>query len=307
MAGFACALGSLSIGCVSSAGGGAAPVPLDQFAQRFSSALCEAVEPCCVSPFVAASCQRTALLRYTTLRDDGNGAGLTYDPQAAGTCLNSLLASLRNCGTLNVDLSSPACTRMFASNAPLGTPCTTGQSCASGTCDRSASLDVGTCSEAPVVALFPFQRGKLDQKCQGDCGEGYPCLTMSPELAGITCYKDDGLFCDPIVYRCSPRTVIDAPCDPVTAPCITGAFWGPQVCQAQQDSGLCAATSSCSAGHYCTSHARDEFGYCLEKKADGAACGSVDECTSAKCNGVCGVDWGDGGSVSSDACVGEFF
>lgn len=302
--GLGCAWGLLSFGCSSSDSSSADPVALDQLPQKFASALCDGVEPCCKADDIAYSsskCKQQATDRFTDFVIYNGLPGLTYDAQAAGACLKSLVSTLKSCIAIDA-ASSASCQHLFVGTLSVGSPCSTGSQCASGSCvDIDRSTNNGVCGSA--VDQSPH--AKLNEGCAGQCykqEDGSEYCESSTNLPA--CHESDSLFCDYDTETCVAFAPIGASCSAV--PCAAGGYCGDrQVCTAQRDSGACNADDgACSVNSYCTSIGVGGPGQCVAKKPDGFSCQERGECKSGQCSATqtCGA----GQAASGASCSGSF-
>ena len=283
LAGLGCAL-VLLVGCSSSDEGAAAPVPIEQFPQQFSSALCEAIGPCCLDaalPYVAATCKRSATEDLTSQVTYAEGKR-KYDAAAAGECLSQYKAALAKC-QLPSDLTGGACSRVFKGTLPTGATCNYERDeCAVGYCQESNvnGTLVATCVAGSSAAPLP-EGGRCDDG-RSRCAEGLYCT-----LLGL----------------CAKKVPLGGTCVD-NYDCQKGAYCAGQdgVCTAQHDSGPCVSSLACSDGSYCSPFDSFNDGECLKKKPDGYACRASEECLNGICNGTCGP----AEAATATSCAGHF-
>ncbi len=307
--GLGCAIGLLGFGCSSSDNGSAATasVPLDQLPQRFSSALCDALEPCCKTDQIAYSsskCKQEATREFTDLVTSNTAIGAAYDPSAAGECLNSMLASLKSCVAIGDGPTSPACQRLFFASFPKGAYCLSDEECASHNCEFGGVelSGRGLCSAFSASSDAPAQ---LDEPCDGECFAGNDSCPYSVDGVGAYCHASDGLFCATDSQTCIALPAIGDDCS--SLPCVTGAYCNADgVCKPRHASGPCIDNidQACSSDSYCNAPGITAAGECVAKKPDGYACTTNEECKNDKCNlqMICGP----GDAATRVTCSGDF-
>jgi hypothetical protein len=286
--GLGCALAFLLVGCSSSDEGASPPLPIEQFPQQFSSALCEAIGPCCLDaalPYVAATCKRSATEDFTNQVTYAEGK-LKYDAAAAGECLSQYKAALAKC-QLPTELTASACAGIFKGALATGAACNV----------RLNECAVGYCQESLDAS------GNYVGKCVADAGSGSAPVPeggrcdISPNCA-------EGLYCT-FDSLCAKTIPLGGTCADYYA-CQKGTYCTSEgVCAAQHDSGPCGGATdfdACSDGSYCSSLDSFSGGECLKKKPDGYSCRSREECLNGLCNGTCGP----ASAATTTTCAGDF-
>jgi hypothetical protein len=230
------------------------PVSQSDFPNAAAHTICSNIGPCCTAadkPFTEGNCEIALRQFYQAFASNA----AKYDPVAEGNCLASAAAQIQKC-----DLTTnSACAGASATNHPHGT---VGQAC-NWSCTSTGSST--SCS-----------------------GTG---LTRSDAGSLVSCFSNDGLYCDDQSAQCAAQKSIGAACT-ADRDCSDGycPFSGTanRVCTAKLGVGASCASSSqaCAAGLYC------DFGgtsNCTSLKPDGVSCTSSNECSGGHCqNGQCG-------------------
>jgi hypothetical protein len=263
------------------------PVPQSQVVDRIVSMYCDGYRGCCTSSGFAFN--QTACDAF--FRGGASANPLcpngTYDPVAAGECLQAYETAYAACQK-DPPASSPAvsaCSRVCTGTVPIGAPCTKSQECAPSVDGRVE------CSYPPPQLCVLYRRGKAGDPCGTTCTSGVGSIGCSAGVvsapgpdAGVVatsnteCFTNDGLFC--------PST-------------------GSPTCQPLAPlGGACSGSNACPAGAYCAA------GTCQPQKAAGAACTWFDQCagtcnlTTKLCEGLATVSAAL--KVSADICNGAF-
>ena len=311
MVGVGCAAAALSsVGCSSSDDGSSAAIPLDQFPQKFSSALCNDVEPCCKSDSIAYDsndCMQAATRSFTDLVTEHRGS--SYDSKAAGQCLSSLVSALKSCVSLDDAALSSACNHLFVPTSLDGATCTSDSDCVSNDCffDLSSSVSVGAGTCLGSTPPSDPKHGKLGNPCTGQCydDDGFDSCPTAAVSGDTFCYESEGFLCSEDTSVCTALPAIGQACAQGSY-CAVGAYCNQGLCAARIASGSCEADNECTADSYCTTGAgfSRTVGECQPKKPDGYACVTPQECKNAKCNaqGSCGPEH----AASIATCSGSF-
>jgi len=282
------------VGCSGSDAGGSTPVPIEQFPQQYSAALCEAIAPCCKDaalPHTPTACKTKATQYFTSVVTAESGPNNKYDAAAAGECLSQVKSAFANCQQPTPQ-AARACYRLFVGTLPPGASCSLSRrECANGNCQPPAD---GSSSSTGVCVAY--------QTAQATIAEGGPCEPAFSRCAA-------GLYCPYETGVCTKAIPVGGSCTDDSYSCKEGAFCSVSgVCTAQYDSGPCGGTESqeaCSDKSYCSSDlfASSAAGQCLKKKPDGYACANSRECLQGVCNGTtCGPE----AAESTASCGGEF-
>jgi hypothetical protein len=292
-------LAAIANGCGGSTndGGGTEPVVIDDFAGRFAAAFCDNIEPCCQQQgfkYDAVTC-KTAFSQFldTELIAKAKAGGVSYDAEAAGQCLSAFAKAATAC---QPDELPAVCDRIFIGTKPVGAACDGSLECA-----PPADGGRGQCEEDQNGQAVCVQepRGKAGDACNQTCndhGSGIDCEGFGPADGSATCWRNDGLYCDPTGGHCAVLISIGQACDQTG--CVNGAYCDNGTCAAKLAAGGDCSSSSeaCADGFYC-----DPSSKCQPQKAAGEACTEGEECTSY-CNesGVCEPQ----GLLTEDACAG---
>lgn len=285
------------MGCSGTDEGSSTPVPLEQFPQQYSAALCESIAPCCKDaalPNTPATCKSNATQRFTTLATQGNSASIRYDAAAAGQCLSQIKSAFASCQS-PTEVTAAACDRIFVGTLATGATCSPNlNECANGYCKQATDASLGsggTCT--------PYEtNGNV-------VGEGQSCDDIRTYCAeNFFCGYESSAADTGVCIKLAP---LGADCSQLG--CQKGAFCSATaVCTAQYDSGPCGGTDSydaCSSNSYCSDDGgvvSSSAGQCLKKKPEGYACQRAEECQKGVCNGTCGPAT----AASTANCAGEF-
>jgi hypothetical protein len=277
------------VGACGKSTGDAEEIPRDELPSRIASLLCQSIGSCCQRagfPIDMAECKRvgTAELEEELLEEQE--PGVTYDAQAAGDCLASVGPQLV-CGDVEDDV--PACERIFRGSVALGQPCTSSRQCKRSegqriTCTGDDGVNPPVCTELEIA-----QRGKQGEACNGTCYEGEECVsydtgvpapapgpggTPVPAPEYVTCYRDDGLYCNSM-GACEELVQHGFACTDYAA-CAGGSFcdFQTQLCSAPRDNGApCQGDNECRSG-ICSYN--DISGTCVaEESVTSEQCASV--------------------------------
>lgn len=329
------------------AGGGGGPIAEEQFVPTLVDALCDGLAGCCQQagfPHDPARCRSGFAALYGSLMP--SGAGVTYDPEAAGRCVTAFRAAAAGCRfDDDDDPAEAACESVYAGSTPLGGPCESSLDCArpaggapvdcameydqatgefNGTCalDKTDTVDPGGACESSDDCRTPAGAERADCDYSGSSELG-TCVALTRGEAG-----------DPCSMTCTEQGSSGWSCTgggPGDALCYTddGLWCGAGgVCEALLAIGETCSYEGCAVGAFC------DAGTCAAQRAPGETCQNDDECLDGFCSegdlctvfrkpGEACVDWdecgpdahclndvceSDGGSgfVSADTCVGEF-
>lgn len=302
----------------STSGTGSGPVPRSQFASRFASAVCDNIGGCCRKagyPYDANTCNKAIVASDSKLFPT---TGVTYNAQAAGKCLDAISAAMASCKGLG-DLSATSCEQVFTGNKAAGQSCTNSGECASVansdvSCSSTMTLepDGGMTTTPGVCVVTP--RGKQGDRCDSTCtssGNGSGCSSGAISGSGggdaggssatrASCYTNDGLYCGKNGV-CDPLIAIGQPC-PDYAGCVDGAYCDKGTCRAKLGAGSpCTSSDDCKDGTYCPYSGSPASRTCQNKKPDGAACQSFQECKNDCVSGTCTAP----GGISPGLCSGK--
>jgi hypothetical protein len=203
------------VGGCSDSGGGAngAPVPLTDFAAKFSASTCGKAFECCTTAEIAhqygtsitteANCDSTisgllGSLQVPAYQASITAGRLTYDAAAAGDCL-ALIDSLSCAAYSNaMTMSSvPGCSQFLIPNVANGGACSKSYECTSGNCmgANSAPPTDGSCTPVPAIG----------QACEFSCAAGAYCQGTTCAAAkanGETCNDDSQCASDHCATTC---------------------------------------------------------------------------------------------------------
>ncbi len=291
----------------STSGGTASPVPQDQFADRAVAALCDNIAACCKAggyPYDCAGCAAMVAPLFSSVSQDPS---VVYDPNAAGACIHALAASASSCTDQTSD--GAACDSVFRGTKPVGSACQNDAECAA----PSGGKAYCAMDNAGNQVCVAQARGKAGDSCQETCTSSTGGSTCSGGVAtggggsggagaggagggsfgDATCYTNDGLYCS-ATYVCTPLGQVGASCD--YGGCVGSAYCDGSTCVARVAVGQpCPSYDSCVEAAYC-----NDSGVCANKKANGAACQTGDECSGGRCQGTCS----SGGSIASPELCG---
>lgn len=239
--------------------------------------------------------------------------GLSFDPDAAQTCLDNIAASA--CERRELDLQFPECQDVISGQQATGESCVNHQGwlvnlspCADGWCSNQ------TCPGA----CEPWrQEGEpCSQVDVGTCGPGLRCSTVTklcvpiPQVGDecqFTC--EDGVACVPSdgTYRCAVIPYFGA-CEPDEDDlCYGESYCVDGTCQWQVARGdRCRSNTNCPAGDVCfdsDGFNNGELGVCTIPLAENATC--YNALQSACADGLDCVPDGGRRSCQVSAAVGE--
>lgn len=324
------------LGGIMSVGGVPAgpPVAAADFVDAWATAICDALEPCCKASQYGWSRSGCEAEPRDLLKERDNYLaleGVIWDAQAAGKCIAGIKRDFAGCHPpINIDLFEACRTVMVGSKAP-GETCTNSIQCAApvngqGECVSEAT-DGGTgvrhfCKGQPSK----YARGRLGDSCMGNCtyvdmysvscsGVVVPKFdagTAEAPLAFISCFDNDGLYCDEKTFKCTAQVPLGGACNQ-NIECANGLFCKSGKCATPLSLGeTCVSASSaglCETGLYCD---RSQF-VCKQGLPDGANCGSSHEscqsgicaCNPSQTSCVC-TPRTRRGQVSETQCTGIF-
>lgn len=249
-----------------STGGPTGPSDEANFRSQFGALACASLETCCRE--AGFGYNPTICMAFISPAPNTNPA-VTFDPMAAGECLNQLQNAELSCSD---GTDTPPCDRVYIGSKAPGEPCSDDAECAlpengQRECDLSDSVCI-----AKV-------RGVEGQPCQMSCEEtngGYLCLGAGLDDGGferVECWREDGLSCSSGV------------CTSLGGPGAT-----------------CSGDRDCSADAYC-----EGFAACAPRVALGASCTTSGECvTDAYCDTTCEPKGAEGaGCTLDEQCVSE--
>jgi hypothetical protein len=268
-----------------SGSGKSSPVPEEQLWDRFAEVTCNGIAACCERQGMPAD-EAACRLNYRLLADEAEMPDpnlTTYDPVAAGQCLEAFRVALASCeGLFGFEEEPEACDRVWTGSLPLGAACQGEEECApNAQGDVTCDFDVGIC----VLEV----RGAAGDGCHQTCARenGYPsCYGWALSTADLddsntvtSCWTEDGLYCA-ADGTCQALLEIGDPCG-MDGFCVEGAvcddFSG--VCEVLPGVGE-SCRFDCERGAYCSSD-----NVCEALKPDGAPCDDWDQCL-----GYCDVD-----------------
>ncbi|NMC72616.1 MAG: hypothetical protein GYA57_21520 [Myxococcales bacterium] len=286
LAGLAALAGTLA-GCSDD---GAAPVPFEQYCERYAGIACEFAQRC--------DCLAGATVEMCRLFVDGecadeveapvNAGRRSYDAEAAGGCLAGLQSLLRDC-TLAEPQWPEDCDRMLVGTLAAGRSCESDADCVPGLeCHARACTDMPDAGQA-CLAGADCAEGLYcgdDEVCHAPQGVGGPCPEGNEACA-------DDLYCDLRTSLCAAPLARGEACRHANAVCVEGLYCAVAAgtCEPLPAAGGDCVESSgqCAEGLYCDG----DSGTCRERLPAGAACTADDQCASDDCTGgVCIADPG---------------
>jgi hypothetical protein len=298
----------VGVGCGGGAGSGG-PISLADFPAAEADVLCARAAFCGQYPD-KASCLSANILDFGQVMADVAAGKATYDGAAAATCLAAVRKDQTIACTVSAEashLSDPSCSAIFTGTVADGGSCTSGQQCASGSCDVSACTGAATCCAGTCDATVanpvplggdctaPAARCAAGTFCRGvdtANGKAGTCGAVTPEggacATGEACAS--GLLCVPA----GPNT-LDAVCG--TAPAEGQSCNGGVPCDAHADycdpvTSLCtpriAVGGACPSSAGCVSYATCDptTMVCVALGGLGEAC-QVNCLGTLACSGTC--------------------
>jgi hypothetical protein len=256
------ALPGAGAGCggSTSSGSGSGSVARSDLPDALARTICANVGPCCQSagkPFDQGKCQTVLSQIYKSAQPQADAGA--YNAQASGPCLDAVGAAVQKCNFgKGATPASAACEGVFGSSrsgtkGKAGDPCDT-------TCTETGSSS--SCSS--------FGSGSRS---------GVDAATSATPVARVTCYTNDGVYCDSGRSVCRAQVAIGAACSSDEACVASWCQRGKCAAFLGEGGGCNGSSRACLAALYCDYAANT----CSKKKADGAACQISSECQSESC------------------------
>lgn len=271
-------------------------VALDQFVQSYRDASCALLVRCGAMPDVETCLATTQadqdIVQAAVAASSGN---LSYDANAAKSCIDAVRTSSCEAGTLFPEALAEACDPVFGERKAEGEACYAASECegVGSFCDEScgAGCCEGTCRPASAGAAL----GEA-------CSEEQPCVATAicaydEELDETRCVARSGAGEDCVQGGCSAGLS----CDPGTQKCFQLAKSG-QNCNPDLSTRVCA-----HFGEFCELEARR----CTARPGVGEPCGATGTddqvCAAyAYCNaGTCALRPVAGESCAEQECLGN--
>jgi hypothetical protein len=217
----------LLVGC----GGGSSSVSIQNFPQKYAETLCAKNFQCCGASELTGKTQsqcvtdnQSAISFLIAEINASQAQGrVSYDPNASGTCIDSLKAMTCDEFKQGIGGNMSACMAFIMPKVALGGACTQPFECTTGNCEGSdVSVDPpvdGMCAAAPTLAA-------LGTSCATtSCVSGAYCdstttTCVARKAAGETCTSDNECLntCDTASGTCSCYSGchVGAPTTPAT-------------------------------------------------------------------------------------------
>ena len=291
------------------------------YTTEYSSAVCDTVAPCCQASqygWDRSGCLSSVSALYSGYEAVLSVGGVRWDAEAAGTCIAYVRRNYAGCNPPpDLDMDR-VCANVFGGSKQPGTPCTSQYQCAAPATGEARCVRVVSDAGASLVCVVRpsnYDRGKLGDPCHQSCNYtpiGISCTGSTwndpsdPSAATdlpTTCYKNDGLQCDPSTSKCVPLAQSGQACSG-SADCTSALYCKASRCAPREALGAaCTRTSAgCVAGAYCEPQSLT----CVPALPDGDACSDSGVCLSGSCQSgsyVCGQ--GRLGFASAMQCTGK--
>lgn len=278
------------------------PVPVQEYGTALARLFCPQITPCCAerlgSTVSNTDCVTAMAEVFSSSLEGADPANYSYDADLAGDCVATVepLYQRLECGfsDAGVDVDpaiEEACSRIFTGKLEPGQPCNSSVECAAGPGDSVSCDELELGSELTVCTVD--KRALLGDDCRWTCTEspeagttcwGSSIATQERTAVSGECYTNDGLYCSSD-GSCAQQAALGEACGD-DAGCTEG-YCGEGVCQAPGASGAdCVTDTWCREPYYCS-----PIGSCEPRLADGASCGSSNECSNGRCvSGTCGSE-----------------
>jgi hypothetical protein len=270
------------------------PVSSNGFAQKFATAFCDAIGPCCMRggfAYTASSCTQAAEAYLdAAVSESLRYPGVSFNESAAGDCIAAYSAAARACTEPAVlDGYSSPCHNIFKGTIAVGGHCSKDGECIQSD-DAYVECDAGVCTNMPDEFISVGDvHGKLGDTCGASCahdGGSTSCSYVGTPASNKGCWEEDGVYCTsqsvcatvPKLGEACPdfSCAADTHCDPATKRCVASSATGP-----------CPSYTECLHTSYCDSDTQ----MCIPQKANGTACNYDSECLSANCEGDVCREW----------------
>lgn len=233
----------ICICCLAGCGGGASPVPLEDYCDRYTDMACKTAEKCgCLEGIPSGACRQVLLPDCEEEVTDPVEAGLMdYHPAEAGACIDALRKIAVDCST-DGDHYPPACERTLTGRLTESQICTDGDHCRPGLeCYDDSCTDMPANGE-PCLGGYDCAEDHFcdaEGTCRAYLTNGAPCTDAD------VC--DDDLYCSELHGTCRPYPGRGGDCADSHGTCAEEHYCDPDlVCQAQQPGGApCAESEEC--------------------------------------------------------------
>ena len=253
----------------------AAPIPIDQFVDRYVATVCEQKERCCISEAVSldwAVCEELTKFDVEGAVSLVRRGASTYDEVLAGECLARIAMDSR-CG-----VSLFQCSQAVEGTIALGGECVSTLQC------QKSTTGSRRCEFDRCVQRSP---AGLGDPCSVSCFAHGLCFEVGTPPDDVfvhgVCDQRDGLRCSPEMV-CEPTLEIGADCE-LGTDCEVGTVCSPSnadTCQLPKADGEPCVSDECAEGLRCFE------GRCSPRVPLGGACVTTLDCASDECmQGVC--------------------
>ena len=283
-----------TVACVGGrgAGGGggglsAAPIPLDQYCNRWAEMVCRIADDCgCLTQFGVGADGCAVFVRADCVDEvetPVSAGARSFRPDEAGRCVAGVRAVVSDCTIDGADEVPAACDELLVGVRAQGEACESDGDCVPGL----ECIDT-VCGRRPVEGEACGDAGCASEHFCGDdglCrryrGEGGAC----PE-GSRAC--DGQLYCDERTQTCEPYLGRGESCGHAPGACDSDLTCAEdQTCQPYPGTGeSCRPSGVCAGDLFC-----DGEGVCRAPRGEAEACTEPRQCASVECQ--------DG------ACVGE--
>ncbi|HEY0469707.1 MAG TPA: hypothetical protein VGC79_36205 [Polyangiaceae bacterium] len=280
-------------------------ISLPDLSGRLVHAVCDNIGACCASAaihFDLATCQLNAPGSIDFFLKDGQSPSVEYDSAAGARCLAAYQSLLETCSPITAE-AQQACAGLFSGTLRVGQPCSSAGECAKPSPGEGVYC-AGRDSGPTVCTVFPTAHAQLGDHCAGTCDSEEGCIGSAP--SNTICFREDGLECDPLAFKCRRPAAIGTECGGSDGQCAIDAFCNENsICEAPRTSGACQSSQvKCSVASYC------KAGQCSPKELAGTPCRYSEECAGGYCSvfdgtATCGVYVSK--LATADTCIGHVF
>lgn len=305
------------VACVACGGGtSGGGISLADFRKQQFAAYCEHYVTCGLFPD-QGSCTSFLQLHADDPSQQAaiNAGKLGYDGTKAQQCLDAIVAGPCDQTQMAARVSAPACNEIFIGKVKQGQACEFDEECASGSClipGCNNACCPGQCGPSVQPAQIGASCAAVACVDTAYCDQTLTCRALVTQ--GGTCvdssWCDFGLGCTGVSTgsgTCNPLPATGSPCPDQECASIGDVCNAQKICAAMGLPGApctgngdcsyyyqCDTTMHCAAyptvGQACTTLCSDGSwcmtSTCAAPQANGAACGTANQCASDYCDGM---------------------
>lgn len=274
------------------------PVPQIEFCAQQAQNVCAVLRPCCApSPFSfdEAKCRIVSRSLCEARRSKSQEAGLTYDDDLAGVCVQGTAVLVAHCSQADptadaqVQRVMDACRFVWHGDAGTGVSCDAKNPLACAPNDGVPAICSGVCTPVRRLAggdsCAPVFDGGFCSPPTCVCGPGLRCQGDPPRCSGI--FRPLGAPCaDDAECASCPDGACPRRCgcaDPFGCVAEDGHA-EIRRCRTYPGEGAKCLGDRCDAGLRCD---KDHDSVCVAAKPLGAPCGGGNDCASGRCQSIC--------------------